>query len=102
MPVFAVTTARGPRWDPSRDIRDQAGWDAHAAHMDKLVERGLIILGGPIDGDPGEVALLAMQANDAEHVVLIFAEDPWIGSGVLRLAFVRPWRLWLDSRLTGA
>jgi hypothetical protein len=47
MPIFAVTTARGPRWDPSRDNRAQAGWDSHAAYMDCLVEQGHIILGGP-------------------------------------------------------
>jgi uncharacterized protein len=98
MPVFAVTTARGPRWDPSRDIRAQAGWDPHAAYMDRLVEQGFIILGGPIDGKPDEVALLAMQADTAEHIQMIFDADPWIVSGVLRLASIQAWTLWLDSR----
>jgi len=98
MPVFAVTTARGPRWDPSRDNRAQAGWDPHAAYMDRLVEQGHIILGGPIDGEPGEVALLAMQADTAEHIQMIFDADPWVVSGVLRLASIQAWTLWLDSR----
>ncbi|MBV9380785.1 MAG: hypothetical protein JOY82_18875 [Streptosporangiaceae bacterium] len=98
MPIFAVTTARGPRWDPSRDIRAQAGWDSHAAYMDRLVEQGMIILGGPIDGKPDEVAMLAMQADTGGHVQVIFDADPWIISGVIRLASIRPWTLWLDSR----
>lgn len=98
MPVFAVTTARGPRWDPSRDTRAQAEWDAHAAYMDRLVEQGLIILGGPIGGQPDEVALLAMRADNGDHIQSIFDADPWIISGVLRLASIRPWTLWLDSR----
>lgn len=98
MPVFAVTTARGARWDASRDIRAQAGWDQHAAYMDGLVGRGHIILGGPITGKPDEVALLAMQADTADHIQAIFDPDPWIISGVLRLASIQPWTLWLDSR----
>jgi uncharacterized protein YciI len=66
--------------------------------MDRLVEQGLIILGGPIGGEPDELALLAMQADTAAHVQSIFDADPWIVSGVLRLASIRPWTLWLDSR----
>lgn len=98
MSVFAVTTARGPRWDPGRNIRAQTGWDSHAACMDSLVEQGHIILGGPIAGQSGEVALLVMQAETAGHIQAVFAADPWIITGVLRLASIRPWTLWLDSR----
>lgn len=98
MPTFAVTTARGPRWNPRLDIRGQAEWDAHAAYMDGLVEQGLIILGGPIGGEPDELALLAMQADTPDHIQAIFDADPWIVSGVLRIASIRPWTLWLDSR----
>lgn len=98
MPIFAVTTARGPQWDPSRDIRAQTGWHSHAAYMDSFVEQGRIILGGPIAGQPDEVALLAMQADTVGHIQAIFDADPWIISGVLRLASIQRWTLWLDSR----
>ncbi len=98
MATFAVTTARGPAWDPARDIRQQAEWDAHAAFADGLVDSGVIVLGGPIDGATDEVALLAMQAADADEVRSIFDADPWVVSEVLRIKDVRHWRLWLDSR----
>jgi hypothetical protein len=39
-----------------------------------------------------------MQADAADHIRAIFDADPWIISGVLRLASIQPWRLWLDSR----
>lgn len=98
MATFAVTTARGPAWDPRRDIRQQAEWDAHAAFADRLVESAVIVLGGPIDGPADEVALLAMQAADPDEVRSIFSADPWVVSGILRVKEVRHWRLWLDSR----
>ena len=47
MPVFAVTTAKGANWDHARDIREQPFWDQHAAFAEGLVDRGVIILGGP-------------------------------------------------------
>ncbi|MBO0821541.1 MAG: hypothetical protein J2P26_11910 [Nocardiopsaceae bacterium] len=97
MPVFAVITARGPRWDYGRDIRDQDGWEAHAAFMDGLVDQGTVILGGPIDGEPGELALLAMRADSADRVRSAFDPDPWVAGGLLRLASVRSWTIWLDG-----
>ena len=61
MANFAVRLAHGPGWDPSRPIRDQDGWDEHAAFMDGLVDDGFIILGGPV-GD-GEQTLHAVEAG---------------------------------------
>jgi uncharacterized protein YciI len=98
MAVFAVTTARGPAWDPSCGIRDQQGWDEHAAFADALVRDGLIILGGPITGAVDEVALVAMVGEDEPAIRSVFAADPWIVNDVLRIKQVRPWQLWLDSR----
>ncbi|HEY1700203.1 MAG TPA: hypothetical protein VGG75_10875 [Trebonia sp.] len=79
--------------------------------MDSLVDQGIIILGGPIGADPGEpeeqrvpgepgvpgeLALLAMEADSAGHVRSVFAADPWIVSGVIRIASIRPWTIWLS------
>ena len=69
MPVFAVRTAKGPSWDYARGNREQAFWDEHAAFADRLVERGVIILGGPIASDDEEdIALLAVEASDEDAV----------------------------------
>ncbi|HEX5114409.1 MAG TPA: hypothetical protein VFW65_04335 [Pseudonocardiaceae bacterium] len=103
MGVFAVTTARGPAWDPARDIREQDGWDEHAAFADSLVDRRITVFGGPIGvgdtvGNAEDVALVVMELPDTDAVHETFAVDPWIVSGVLRLRSVRPWTLWLDGR----
>jgi hypothetical protein len=37
-----------PTWGPSRPLEQQSGRPAHAAFMDRLVEGGFIILGGPL------------------------------------------------------
>jgi len=96
MPNFAVRTIHGPAWDPSRPIRGQDAWDAHAAFMDGLVDGGFLIIGGPI-GD-GAQTLHAVEAADEDEVRARFAADPWALAGLLRIGSVEPWALWLDNR----
>ena len=99
MAFFAVTTAKGPRWEPTRDIREQLQWDQHAAFFDRLVEQGVVILGGPIGNTGGEdVALLAVEAVDERDVRSKFSTGPWAANQVLRIKEIRSWKLWLDGR----
>lgn len=99
MPVFAVTTARGANWDHARDIREQPFWEQHAAFSNGLVDRGVIIIGGPIASDNGEdIALLAVEAPDEGTLRSIFDADPWAVHQVFRIREVRAWKLWLDGR----
>ena len=99
MATFAVTTAKGPGWDRTRGTREQAGWVEHAAYFDALVERGVVVLGGPIGSDDDEeVGLLLVEAANEGEVRAAFAADPWAKGGVLRIGSLRPWRLWLDGR----
>jgi uncharacterized protein YciI len=97
--VFAVRTARAAAWDHARGIREQALYGEHAAFMDGLVARGVIILGGPVDSDdPDDIALLAVQADSQEAARAAFAADPWIAGGIFRIKDVRRWTIWLDGR----
>jgi len=99
MPVFAVTTAKGANWDHARDIREQPLWDQHAAFADDLVDRGVIILGGPVGSDTEEdIALMAVEAPDEGALRSIFDADPWTVHQVFRIKSVRTWALWLDGR----
>jgi uncharacterized protein YciI len=93
---FALTTVHGPNWDASRSIREQEGWSEHARFMDRLVDQGFVVLGGPIaDGDE---ALLAVEAGDVREVQAKMAADPWASMGLLEVGEVRPWTIWLDGR----
>jgi uncharacterized protein len=96
MANFAVRLVHGPGWDPSRGIREQDGWDAHAAFMDGLVDQGFLILGGPV-GDGGQT-LHAIEAASDDETRARFAEDPWASADLLRIGSIEPWALWLDSR----
>jgi uncharacterized protein len=99
MSTFAVTTAKGPRWDDARGIREQAFFDEHAAFMDELVAGGVIVLGGPIDSDDASViALLAVEAPDEAAARAVFSADPWLKHQVFRLKEIRAWTIWLDGR----
>jgi uncharacterized protein len=99
MAFFAVTTAKGARWEPTRGIREQDAWDQHAAFFDRLVEQGVVILGGPIASSSEEdVALLAVEAADERALRTLFSTDPWAVNQVLRIKDVRSWSLWLDGR----
>ncbi|HUB43033.1 MAG TPA: hypothetical protein VMA72_29620 [Streptosporangiaceae bacterium] len=97
MANFAVTMEDGPRWDATRAIRDQDGWQAHADFMDALVDDGFVIIGGPIGTGR---RLIAVEAPDEQAVRDRLAADPWALAGKLLVSSVQPWSLWLDSRKT--
>jgi uncharacterized protein YciI len=96
MALFALTEVSGPSWDASRKRREQEAWDEHAAFMDGLLEDGFVVLGGPI-GD-GERVLLVVDAEDEHEIEARLAADPWLTMGVLEVAAIEPWTIWLDGR----
>lgn len=98
MANFAVTLVHGPFWDASRPIREQDGWDGHAAFMDGLVDEGFLIVGGPLGA--GDRTLHLIEAEDELQIRARFGEDPWALADLLKVGAVEPWALWLDARRT--
>jgi len=96
--LFLVTKVPGPKWDPALDRREQEGWDEHAAFMDDLANRGLVVLGGPVDGT--DDALVLFDAPDEAAVRRMLEDDPWTGS-ILEIARIVPWTIWVDGRRAG-
>src|SRR3954451_20865718 len=74
-PMFAVVLEHGPAWDDTRGLREQDGWDEHAAFMDALIDDGFIVLGGPL-GD-GRRVLFAVAAADEAAIRAPLGPDPW-------------------------
>lgn len=97
MPNFAVRMENGPNFDDSRGRREQDSWDEHAAFMDELVADGFVVIGGPVSE---RQTLLAIEAESEDAVRARFAEDPWAPMGILGIASIEPWQLWLDGRRT--
>jgi uncharacterized protein YciI len=91
---YLVETARGPAWEKDKPRREQSGWDAHASFMDRLVEEGFVILGGPLGALEGDEALLVVVARSEEEARMRLRTDPW-ADGVLSIRSVRNWTIWL-------
>ena len=98
---FVVTMVSGPEWDPAGGPRQQRGWDQHAAFMDGLVERGFVVLGGPLGDAVDPVAMLVVDATSAGEVTAQLAADPWKAMGILHVGSITPWTIWLDGRRAG-
>jgi uncharacterized protein len=89
---FVVTRKRGDAWDDGRTMREQDGWEAHAAFMDGLVDEGFMVLGGPL-GD-GQRTLLVVDAATEEEIESRLAEDPW-SPAYLEIVSIEPWEILL-------
>jgi hypothetical protein len=96
---FLLTLVPGPAWDDARGIRDQDGWDEHAAFMDSLVAEGVVVVGGPVG--PGHRTAHLVQAPDTATVRTRFAADPWARDRRLEIGALDTWSLWLDGRARG-
>ena len=97
MPTFIVEKRTGGAWLPDVDTREQPLWDEHAAFMDELFERGLILLGGPL-ADGAGAAVLVVEAESEAAVRGLFANDPWTIHDLLHVDRIREWRIFLDAR----
>ena len=63
--------------------------------MDALVEDGFVILGGPVGN--GDEVLLIVRADSEPEIEARLAEDPWLPMGVLRIARIERWQIWLGN-----
>jgi hypothetical protein len=96
MPTFLVLRHQtGPDWDSSLPLDGQSGWVEHASYMDRLVEIGFILLGGPVDDGPR--VLLVVEADSEDAVRATLARDPWTGSH-LQYGTIDRWTIRLDGR----
>ena len=93
--LFAVIRTRGPAWQESRPLEDQADWRLHASFMNALAREGFVMLGGPLEGTSD--VLLVVEATSSEEVRSRLTEDPWAGNGLLSITRVAPWTLRLGS-----
>ena len=96
MAMFLVVLRQsGPAFDRSRPLEEQSDWPAHAAFMDRLVDAGFIVLGGPL-ADDGRVAH-AVEAESEEAVRATLARDLWSETH-LRVDAIESWTIRFDAR----
>jgi uncharacterized protein YciI len=94
--MFHVVLARsGPEYDLSKPLEEQSRWRDHADFMDRLVDDGFIVLGGPLADEYRNVHVV--DAESEQEVRDTFARDPWSGSH-LEVHSVDAWTIRLDGR----
>jgi uncharacterized protein YciI len=76
-------------------MEQQSAWDAHAAYMDRLVESGFIVLGGPLPDEHRVVIVVESASEEAVRATL--AGDPWVPSHLL-VDSIERWTIRLDGR----
>ena len=64
--------------------------------MDRLVEDGFLLLGGPLQGDREVLHIVSAPSEEAIEERL--AEDPWSANGMLRTVSIERWTILLDAR----
>ena len=96
MSYFLVTQVPGPKWDLARPRREQDGWPEHAAFVDGLVDRRVVVLGGPLGNPDHGPALLVIAAQDADEARARLAADPWFDT-VLTVESIEHWSIWVGA-----
>jgi hypothetical protein len=90
-----VRRRRGGPWDWSRELREQDDFDEHARIMDRWVEDGFTLLGGPLEGECEVLHIVDAPSKEAIHARL--AEDNWTQNGMLETVSVERWTILLDG-----
>ena len=93
--LFAVRNTRGPNWDDSKPMEDQADLRAHADFMSGLAADRFVLLGGPFKGTRD--VMLVVRAENRREVEAQLAPDCWVVKGLLRNLRIEPWELRLGS-----
>jgi uncharacterized protein YciI len=96
MAMFHVVLLRdGPEWDSSLPLEQQSDWTAHADFMNRLVDDGFIVMGGPLSDERRVVHVV--EAESEAEIRSRLALDPWSGSHLV-VGAVDPWTIRLDGR----
>jgi len=92
--TFAVIRAAGPGWHDG-GIYDQPAVNEHAAFMNALADRGLILFAGPLAGTEHDRVrvLLIVNADDEDEIHRQIADDPWVPTGQLVTVSVEAWQI---------
>jgi uncharacterized protein len=88
----------GPTWTGGPP-EEQPRWDEHAAFVDDLIERGIMVMGGPLADHSGSLNLLENVTEEEARELL--AKDPFVENGVFILEDLRAWNVYVDELTKG-
>jgi uncharacterized protein YciI len=85
---FVLAHAPGPKWDPTRGFREQAGIEQHTNYMQDFFDCGTLVLGGPFLDNSG--GMMIFDLDSAQEAQRVAEDDPTVKSGLLAVT-VKPW-----------
>ena|SRR5216684_914301 len=91
-----VLLKAGPAWVTGRSSRQQLHWDGHAAFIDGLTARGVLVAGGPFADESGALNILAGRPEELV-VESLYAQDPFIVHRIFVLERVVEWVVFVDN-----
>ena len=94
MSHYAVIREAGPGWTEG-GIAAQPGVAGHAAFMNDLADKGLVLFAGPLAGSENTRlrALLIVDTESENAIRDRLADDPWARTNRLAITRIEPWNL---------
>ena len=80
MSLFAITREAGPGWTDGKGAFEQPAVNDHAAFMNDLANRGVVLFAGPLAGSEHDRirVLLIADADSETDIHQRLADDPWV------------------------
>jgi uncharacterized protein YciI len=75
-------------------MREQDGWNDHAAYMDGIFDEGWLLLAGPIEGD--RETMWVVEAGSEGEIRERMKQDPWSANGMLTPTKFERWDIVMD------
>jgi uncharacterized protein YciI len=84
-----VFTLKAPRPDFARTMTDEEReiMRRHAAHWQPYVDRGQMVVFGPVLDDERSWGLAVLEADDESEVRAFAAQDPAVATGTAEIVF---------------
>jgi uncharacterized protein YciI len=84
-----VFTLKAPRPDFARTMTDEEReiMGRHAAHWQPYVDRGQMVVFGPVLDDERSWGLAVLEADDESEVRAFAAQDPAVATGTAEIVF---------------
>jgi len=94
--TFIILFDPGPNWDEKKEIEKQNYWDGHVKFVDRLFEKGKVVIAGPIIHY--DRIVIIYDAKNESEIRITFKDDPFIKNGILHLESIMEWNIRLDQR----
>ncbi len=92
MSYYAVIREAGPAWNEG-GIAAQPDVADHAAFMNDLADKGVVLFAGPLAGsENARLRALLIVDSDSENAIRhLLADDPWARTNRLAITRIEPW-----------